>query len=52
MLTMLGSFDLSNFSSRPFWIICGTKVPVGTTMSKPVVPFDACSLVMRSSLLT
>ena len=36
MLTMLGSFDLSNFSSRPFWIICGTKVPVGTTMSNPL----------------
>ena len=43
-LTMLGSFDLSNFSSRPFWIICGMYGPVGTTMSNPLVPFDACEL--------
>ena len=48
---MLGNFDLSNFSSRPFWIICGTYGPVGTTTSKPLVPFDDSSLVIRSSLL-
>ena len=50
-LTMFGSSDLSNFSSRPFWIICGMNGPVGTTMSKPLESPAVDSLVMRSSLL-
>ncbi len=49
MCSMFGMSSLLNFCSSPFSIICGMKVPVGTTMSKPLVPFAATSFEMSSS---
>jgi hypothetical protein len=50
MFAMFGSRSLLNFVKRPFSIICGMNTPVGTTMSKPLVPLAAMSFAMSSSL--